>query len=222
MTRDQLLQWLCQPSLGAAVQSQWHALDQAFRQVQHAIPAEHRMPRTELSFHQDTRLLGYLAVLIESLPGDVLEIGVWKGKSLALMQALTQGRRQVIGIDPLVLPNQATELPYYKKVIYPTATVIQAFSERALDALETYTQSLSLLHIDGGHEGRNVLLDFLLYEPLVVPGGFVLFDDYRDFEHSPEVGPAVDLLRVGGFFKRYTIFGNVPGFENSYLIRKNA
>jgi hypothetical protein len=63
-------------------------------------------------------------------------------------------------------------------------------------------------------------VDFLLYEQNVVSGGFVLFDDYRDFDYSPEVGPAVDLLRVGGLFKNYKILGNIPGFESSYLLQK--
>ncbi len=71
------------------------------------------------------------------------------------------------------------------------------------------------MHIDGGHTRRHVLLDFLLYSPSVVPGGFIVFDDYNDFQHSPEVGPAVDLLRATGFFQGFNVLGSVHGFENS-------
>lgn len=39
----------------------------------------------------------------------------------------------------------------------------------------------------------------LLYFPNVVREGFIVFDDYMDTRHSSEVGPAVDLLRVGVF-----------------------
>jgi hypothetical protein len=76
------------------------------------------------------------------------------------------------------------------------------------------------LHIDGGHLGRNVLLDFLLYAPTVISGGFVVFDDYADHQYSPEVGPAVDLLRAGGYFKDFFVMGPAPGYENSYLLQK--
>ena len=48
-----------------------------------------------------------------------------------------------------------------------------------------------------------------------------MFDDYKDYRHSPEVGPAVDLLRVGGFFNQYEVFGCIPGFDSSYVLRKN-
>lgn len=220
MDRTQFLQHLQRTDISTIVDRQWELLDEAFTQVQQSIPGHHLMPRRELSFHNDVKLLGYLTTLVYGIPGDIVEIGVWKGKSLALMNFLAQGHKKVIGIDCLELENQANELSYYKNAIYPNAFVIQSYSERALDQFEAITNAISILHIDGGHLSRNVLLDFLLYEPYVVSGGFVLFDDYMDFEYSPEVAPAVDLLRVGGLFAKYKIFGNIPGFQNSYLLMK--
>lgn len=220
MQKNELMQWLCHPTFVAAVQQQWQVTDELFRRVQAAIPPEHRMSRMELSFHEDTKLLGFLTLLTQDLSGDVLEIGVWKGKTLACLQAMVAEGRKVVGIDPLELPNQSNELAYYHRMIYPKATVIEAYSERAVEAFERCSSSISVLHIDGGHLARHVMLDFLLYEPYVVSGGFVLFDDYRDFTHSPEVGPAVDLLRVGGLFSSYEIHGSIPGYENSYLLQK--
>ena len=44
------------------------------------------MERTELSFHPYVKLLGYLCLEIDRLPGDIVEIGVWKGKSLAFVR----------------------------------------------------------------------------------------------------------------------------------------
>ena len=48
----------------------------------------------------------------------------------------------------------------------------------------------------------------------------IVFDDYGDFEHSPEVGPTVDLLRASGFFKGFNVLGRVHGFEASYVIQR--
>jgi predicted O-methyltransferase YrrM len=216
----ELIKKITDPKVSAYLDAHWEQLDRDFYTVQNQIPEDQRMPRSEISFHEDTKLLGYLTLLSTHLPGDLLEIGVWKGKSLAFMNRVKQSNRKVIGIDPLELKNQATELSFYKKNLYSDGVIIPAYSELAVEKLLQITTQISVLHIDGGHETRHVLLDFLLYEKNVVSGGFVLFDDYRDFEYSPEVGPAVDLLRVGGLFNNYKIFGNVPGFESSYLLQK--
>jgi len=206
--------------LSKFIDTHWEQLDHDFHLIQDQIPDDHRMSRSEISFHQDTKLLGYLTLMSINIPGDILEIGVWKGKSLAFMNRLKQNARKVIGIDPLELHLQAEELNYYKNSIYPDGVIIPTYSELALEKFLQVSNQLSLLHIDGGHATRHVIVDFLLYEQHVVSGGFVLFDDYRDFDYSPEVGPAVDLLRVGGLFKNYKILGNIPGFESSYLLQK--
>lgn len=216
----ELLEKISDAKLSAYINAHWEQIDRDFHLVQSQIPEHQRMPRSEISFHQDTKLLGYLALMSMHLRGDILEIGVWKGKSLAFMNRVKQNARKVIGIDPLELPNQAMELGFYKENLYPDVTVIPSYSEVAVEKFSEISNEISVFHIDGGHEARHVILDFLLYEKLVVPGGFVLFDDYRDFEYSPEVGPAVDLLRVGGLFRNYKIFGNIPGFESSYLLQK--
>jgi SAM-dependent methyltransferase len=219
MIKD-LISKISDPEISAFVKANWIQLETDFKSIQNLIPDELRMPRTEISFHQDTMLLGYLALMSANLPGDILEIGVWKGKSLAFMNRLKQNNRIVIGIDPLELHNQESELNFYKNNLYPEGKIINLYSELAINNFLKISNNLSILHIDGGHETRHVLLDFLLYEKFIVSGGFVLFDDYRDFIHSPDVGPAVDLLRVGGLFKNYKILGNIPGFDNSYLLQK--
>ena len=89
------------------------------------------MQRRELSFHDHVRLLGYLSALIADLPGDVVEIGVWKGKSLMLINEVCNRERRVIGIDPFALPNQFEEFSHYHELLLPNATVIRSFSELA-------------------------------------------------------------------------------------------
>lgn len=220
MTREEVLYWLNDQKLNALVKKTWDNLHEDFLKVQKQIPTQHRMTRPEISFHDHVRLLGSLAVMCEDVRGDILEIGVWKGKSLSLMHRLSEGTRKVYGIDPLELPNQANEQSYYNQSIYPEVKVLIKYSERAVSEFEKISNKLAILHIDGGHRSKNVLLDFLLYEEFISPGGYVVFDDYKDYRYSPEVGPAVDLLRVGGLFNQYEVFGCIPGFDKSYLLRK--
>lgn len=220
ITLEELNTFISNPELSGDISRIWGLIGQHYEQAQATLPAERAMARKELSFHDHVRLLGYLSLLLGDTPGDLVEIGVWKGKSLVLMNEVSNHERRVIGIDPFVLPRQFDEFSHYKNLLLPDAHILRGFSELCAERFQQLKPKVALLHIDGGHEGRNVWLDFLLYAPSVVSGGFVVFDDYRDFTHSPEVGPAVDLLRAAGYFKGYNILGCVHGFENSYLIQK--
>jgi hypothetical protein len=178
-----------------------------------------KMQRPELSFHSEVKLLGHLALFLDNLQGDTLEIGVWKGKSLALLSLLTKNGK-VIGIDPLEFDQQKEELNYFHQRIFKEALIIEAYSEIAVRDVLQVTGSLKLLHIDGGHEFRNVILDFLLYSPLVLPGGFIVFDDYGDDQFSPQVRPSVHMLIDFGLASNFEIIGQVKQFQNSFIMKK--
>lgn len=220
ITTHELNEFLACPEINQMISKVWDLLGNSFEQAQSSLPAEWVMTRRELSFHNQVKLLGYLCCLVNNIPGDVVEIGVWKGKSLSLMNEVCNRERRIIGIDPFALEKQFEEFSYYKNMLFPNAVILKGYSELCGDRFFELAPSVVLLHIDGGHLGRNVLLDFLLYSPSVVSGGFIVFDDYADFQHSPEVGPAVDLLRASGYFKDFNVLGAVRGFENSYLIQR--
>lgn len=218
--RQKINALISDPALQETMGKIWELLGLHFAQLQAMLPAEQAMARREISFHDHVLLLGYLCHLIENLPGDIVEIGVWKGKSLALMIEVCNHQRRIIGIDPFALPNQLNEFLHYKNLLLSNTKIIIGFSELCGESFYSLSPKVALLHIDGGHNGRNVLLDFLLYSPSVVPGGFIVFDDYSDTKYSPEVGPAVDLLRAAGYFNDFIIIGCVHRFENSYLLQR--
>ncbi|SDF48776.1 class I SAM-dependent methyltransferase [Klenkia brasiliensis] len=219
LTVQELNRFIEEQSAEGDVQRVWERLGEQFEQARADLPRESAMQRREVSFHDHVRLLGYLCALLGDAPGDLVEIGVWKGKSLALMNEVGRHRR-VIGIDPFVLPKQFEEFSHYQRRLLPDAEIIHGFSELSAEHFYALEPRVALLHIDGGHTKRNVLLDYLIYAPAVVPGGFVVFDDYADWEYSPEVGPAVDLLRAGGFFDDFHVVGCAHGFENSYVLQR--
>ena len=80
----ELIEKISDPKLSTYINAHWEQLDRDFRLIQSQIPDEQRMPRSEISFHQDTKLLGYLTLLTMNLSGDILEIGVWKGLGMEL------------------------------------------------------------------------------------------------------------------------------------------
>ncbi|MFE8048553.1 class I SAM-dependent methyltransferase [Brenneria goodwinii] len=206
--------------LKQSIDEVWDSVGISFLREQDNLPLEKAMTRKEISFHDQVKFLGYLCWLISDVSGDIIEIGVWKGKSASFMNQMCQRSRRIIAIDPMALPNQASELEFYHERLFPEVVLIRGFSEMSIERVLALKPKTLILHIDGGHQGRNVLLDFLLYAPTVVSGGFIVFDDYRDYQYSPDVGPAIDLLRAGGYFNKFDVIGSVPGYENSYLLKK--
>lgn len=91
---------------------------------------------------------------------------------------------------------------------------------------------VDILHIDGDHGAGAAELDFNNYSELVNSGGYVVFDDYADLRHSPEVRPSVDrLVKLEKTQKDFDIIGQLshPNFKsdyhtdslgNSYIFRK--
>jgi SAM-dependent methyltransferase len=197
----------------------WDKLTVDFLRVDNEIPIKF-MERREISFHDQIKLLGILSKSLTSKEGDIVEIGVWKGKSLALMERMSGGGCKLIGIDPCELKGQKEELNYFFSKLFGRCNLIINYSHLAMPDLLRITKKIKLLHIDGGHQAINVWLDFLLYNSFVISGGFVIFDDYNDFQHSPEVKIAVDELNYLGVFSSYEIIGATNEFPSSFILRK--
>jgi hypothetical protein len=112
ITRKQLYEFLENPQLNVMVATIWELLGTGFRHAQALLPPEQAMDRKDLSFHDQIRLLACLCTLIGDLPGDIVEIGVWKGKSMSLMNEVCNHERRIVGIDPFALPKQYEEFSH--------------------------------------------------------------------------------------------------------------
>ena len=65
--------------------------------------------------------------------------------------------------------------------------------------------AVDFLFIDGDHRYDNVLTDWLLYAPLVRPGGLIAFDDTLLEHPYCEVGLLINQLEQGFFGKKYKL-----------------
>jgi len=101
-------------------------------------------------------------------------------------------------------------------------------SNETLLNLKKNISEIDVLFIDGDHSYNGVKMDFEIYSPLVKNGGYIIFDDYNDFQFSPEVKKSVDDIVKNNL--DYEIIGTLPNiFEarpkeltdgNCFIIKK--
>ena len=67
--------------------------------------------------------------------------------------------------------------------------VVKSITDRISD--------IDILFIDGDHSRNGVISDFNNYEKIVKKNGYIIFDDYMDEKHSPDVFDAVnDIVKT--------------------------
>lgn len=163
-----------------------------------------------------------------------MEIGAFAGGSASLISSHPKAKSVVsidLGspIDKSVALNNVNKFKNSKcKYEY-----IQGDStdSRIIDIAKTH-RNIDLLFIDGNHEYDYVVNDFNNYKDLVSKNGYIVFDDYMDKNHSPQVKPAVDNIVAGLDRNEFEVIGsikydlikktNTPHIESSnlFVLRK--
>lgn len=180
----------------------------------------------ERSFHKYTHILYDLRTILGNNKKIYMEIGSYCGASASLILQ-HPFKTDVYCIDPLVLNknhykgNKSQEdtlinnLNNFKK--NNTYKVFKNFSndKKLLENIKNI--NIDILFIDGDHSYNAVINDFKNYEKYVNKNGFIVFDDYLDKEHSPQVKPAVDF--IVSYIKKYNlpyeIIGSLPDYKNA-------
>lgn len=156
-------------------------------------------------FHRTDRDLFRLADAVQreqGLAGDLLEIGVYLGKSAALLGHLRRDAERLVVCDvfePVGHPDDVTERPYtglsrveferrYRTVHETLPDIVEDLSSRLLD--HGLRRTFRFAHVDGGHTYDDVRTDARTVRELLVPGGIVVFDDWRA-GHVPGVHAGV-------------------------------
>lgn len=135
--------------------------------------------------------------------GDLLEIGVYRGKSAILMGYFRRGPERLVVCDPFVTEgisqeNTQENQSYYEGIgraafednyrrFHTEPPVVLAEPSSALSKLEP--RSFRLVHVDGSHIYELVREDLRNARPLLRDGGMVVIDDWRT-GHTPGVAAA--------------------------------
>lgn len=157
------------------------------------------------TFHHHYHILYDIANTFGDKKINYVEIGAYAGGSSCLM--LQRLNTTIISIDlgepiskEVVFSNiieYKNNNNYYKYIQGNSQT--QETKDKVIETLSNsrvlgYTNKIDVFFIDGDHSFDGVLADFNMYSDLVNIGGYVIFDDYNDSVHSPDVKLAVDSL----------------------------
>jgi predicted O-methyltransferase YrrM len=174
------------------------------------------------TFHHHYHILYDIANTFGDKKINYLEIGAYAGGSSCLM--LQRQNTTVISVDlgePIPKGEVLENIIKYKnnnnyyKYIQGNSQVVDT-KYKVLESLSNsnllgYSKKIDILFIDGDHSLNGVLTDFELYKDLVNVGGYIVFDDYYDNVHSPDVKKALDEIILPNLFD-FEIIGT---FKNS-------
>jgi cephalosporin hydroxylase len=146
-----------------------------------------------------------------------VEIGCYAGGSACLL--LQRKNTIVVSIDlgvpvnpDVVYSNVSSLNTHSNKYIYIMGS---SHDINTINRLNELMKTVDILFIDGDHSYDGVISDFDTYSKLVVSGGYIVFDDYNDSIHSPQVKHAVDYI-VSTVSNEYEIIGT---FQNTFGAR---
>lgn len=187
------------------------------------------------TFHNHYHILYDIANSFKKENLVYLEIGAYAGGSASLMSYHHKVRKSYsidIG-NPInkdipiknvyTFKNNNCEYHYFHG---------NSMDKNIINEVKSKIDFIDILFIDGDHSYHSVISDFKNYSDLVVSGGYVIFDDYLDNIHSPEVKTAVDFL-CKSLDSNYEIIGSLNydllsktdnpnlGGSNEFILRKN-
>jgi hypothetical protein len=162
------------------------------------------------------------------ITGNLLEVGVYRGKTLALLALLAREDEIVIGVDGFTLGKASREASA-EALEFATGDSHAAM----LIKLDTATESCShvvrlaepcrMLHIDAGHAYANVKQDLDTFELCVHDAGIVAIDDYFQRDDPGVCVATNDFCARSGFAPFMSSFNKLflcmPGMMWGYITR---
>lgn len=131
--------------------------------------------------------------------GDMLEVGVFNGKSLILLTHLARAGENVVGLD--YFDDDTLECTQKNMVSWGADTAnIKLVKTNSLDVTVERLQTIigngksRIIHIDGGHEYYEVMHDLCLFAPAMHDKGLLIMDDVHDREY-PGLNLAIEIFR---------------------------
>lgn len=169
-----------------------------------------------MSSAHECRLLCYLASIAPA-GGEIVEIGAWKGKSIAWLAAGSQARGvplQLVSIDP----HERGSWDEFQQTLRSCnlgpdrLEVLRAYSH---DVGREWRRPISLLWVDGCHEYEAVVRDIADFAPHVLPGGWIVFDDAAGGKFPGVERAIAEGLSTDARFHRVAVLRHLQVFRRT-------
>ena len=135
-----------------------------------------------------------------NIKGNIVEIGVYKGKSFSFLSHLAKQNETLFGYD--TFPEdyyETSKLALEKYGANVKYELIKAdTSELNDDDIKAKIDGkvIRILHIDAGHEYHEVFHSLLSFSPYVVDAGIIVMDDYQDSEFPGIEAAVLDFCEI--------------------------
>ena len=134
-----------------------------------------------------------------SISGDVIEIGVYHGKSLVLLSLLKNDSETLFGFD--LYGEDFEERTLENLALYGKNEAVSLVkcdtSQLSVDDLSsTFSAPARFLHIDAGHEYHEVLEQLHMFSPYLADRGIIAMDDYQDREFPGIEAAVLDFAEL--------------------------
>lgn len=131
--------------------------------------------------------------------GDIVEVGVYQGKSLVLLSLLKNQNENLLGFD--LFGDDHEQITLENMALYGDGRGLKLIKgmtgELGEGVLEELLPApLRMLHIDAGHEYHEVLEQLMLFSPFVADAGIIAMDDYQDREFPGIEAAVLDFASI--------------------------
>ena len=138
------------------------------------------------------------------IAGNLVEVGVWRGKSLGLLATLRRPGERLYGFD---LFTEDTTVDLARQALLKAAgdrdaaTLLAADTQQMAPAavLAAVERPVRFLHVDGGHRYEQALGDLRKFGALVGERGVIAVDDYYDRDFPGVAAATADFTRETDF-----------------------
>lgn len=154
------------------------------------------------------------------IKGDLFEIGVWRGRSAAMLASYCKPGEKLYLCD-IKLDEAAVRSAFASIGAAPGEIIALSGPSSELPAkldLRAMHQSVRWMHLDGEHTGTAVYRELELANQIVAPEGLVVVDDFFSPRYPANTTEAVRYLEKNPFHFRLL----AVAFNKGYFCRPEA
>ena len=134
---------------------------------------------TDWFIHRIPQWVEFILPVLQGKPARWLELGSYEGRSAlwTLEHILTHPDAKLICVD--IWTNLDVAARFDANILgSPYANKVTKVRSRCFEALRQVTGPFDCVYVDADHQAKAALQDAAMVWPLIVKGGFLIWDDY--------------------------------------------